>query len=202
MYKICPLPIIWDQVYKQLLSQWELGGKNGIKPPIPLILGGWNYSNDNEKMIRWHQTVEWANNYNMNNLVDAINEQDFYFIDNITKYRIGPMGGPMYLDWSFIPKQRLSEEIMKIKLDLLKKSWEIIVGKELGSITLPVEFTGKKGRRLVVKVSNSLDSPWGGWDWRYKDKDKRYEFTIFRKRINEQISPHMVDHVEFIIQDN
>jgi Rad3-related DNA helicase len=86
------------------------------------------------------------------------------------------------------------------KLKYLKENWGLVVGEELSAITLPLKFTGRKGRRLVIEVLKSTYNPsWGGWHRRSEDKLKRFEFTVFRKSINKHISPHMVDHIEFIV---
>ena len=74
-YYKCPLPIKWNEIYKLIL-------KNNIenKPPIPLILNGWVYSNDYEKEDRWKNTVEWLmNNYKEENILPLLNENEKYY---------------------------------------------------------------------------------------------------------------------------
>ena len=83
-----------------------------LSPPVPLILNGWVYSNDVEKMRRWEETVAWANGNSCAEIVVAIPDQDFYFVDEPTTYTVGPLGGPMYRPWDLHTKDRPSLEEM------------------------------------------------------------------------------------------
>ncbi len=73
---ICPIPSTWNEIYKDLCSNYELitGKKlpntvleirNAGGPPTPLILNGWVFSNDSDKRERWQETLEWAEKYNL-----------------------------------------------------------------------------------------------------------------------------------------
>ena len=59
--RVCPMPHKWNELYKLLPNS----GGNGAdtNPPAPLILAGWNYSNNLEKMHRLKQHIEWADEY-------------------------------------------------------------------------------------------------------------------------------------------
>ncbi len=57
MTKICPNPIPWNAVYQQLIHVGE-ARPDLPKPPVPLILNGWVFSNDGEKMERWQETLQ------------------------------------------------------------------------------------------------------------------------------------------------
>lgn len=48
-------------------------------PPIPLILAGWNFSNDYEKKSRWKETVNWANGHDCADLISGLKDNEFYY---------------------------------------------------------------------------------------------------------------------------
>jgi hypothetical protein len=68
---ICPNPIRWNEVYKDLIRAYE---RKYIKelpktvteiyasggPPTPLVLEGWWGSTFEDKRIRWLKTLQWA----------------------------------------------------------------------------------------------------------------------------------------------
>jgi hypothetical protein len=95
MKRICPNPMPWHEAFKRLTSYAQSHRCTPSSPPKPLILAGWAYSNDVQKMERWEETLEWADNNGCANLVAEIPEQDFYLVDIPTCYAVGPMGGPM-----------------------------------------------------------------------------------------------------------
>jgi hypothetical protein len=68
------------------------------------------------------------------------------------------------------------------------------MGSDLARLTVPIGFTGKKGRKLVVKVVEKANPPWGTWKDLSRVEEKRRTFTIIRKKINELIEPNMVEH--------
>ena len=58
---ISPLPKVWNEIHQKLLSYWENElNKKTQKPPVPLILAGWNFSEDSEKKLRWGDTLQWG----------------------------------------------------------------------------------------------------------------------------------------------
>ena len=108
MIRICPNPMPWNEAYKRLTRFAEAHSCVPPKPPMPLILNGWVYSNDNEKKNRWNETVQWAEENRCIELVDCIQDKDFYFVDEPSTYQIGPMGGPMYRQWDFQTKHKFN----------------------------------------------------------------------------------------------
>jgi len=166
--------------------------------PKPLILNGWVYSNDIEKKNRWEKTVKWAESNGCQDLVVCIPDSDFYFVDEPTSYLVGPMGGPMYLPWNFEPKSRPSSDVLDKCMERLVKQWPKIAGKELSNLTQPIAFTGNKARRLLVQTDTTSQPPWGGWTYLSRVESERRTFTKFRALVNQAISPHEVDHIDFI----
>jgi hypothetical protein len=165
-------------------------------PPKPLVLGGWAYSNDLEKKKRWDQTVEWATHNGCVELIQ-IDDSQFYYVDHVACYQIGPLGGPMYLPWDFESKTRPDGSELSQHMKMLISQWAEIVGPNLASATSPLAFCGDKARRLLVRSDANVQPPWGSWSHLSKVESQRRTFTTFRAAINEAISPHEVDHIDF-----
>ncbi len=196
MIKVCPNPIPWKKLYQQLCHFAESKPMSTDKPPSPLILSGWNFSNDKEKQERWKAMVRWANQYDCDDLLSRLSDSDFYFTCELTDYQVGPMGGPLRRPWDYEQKKRPRFEDSHEMLSTLKANWEEI-GGSISLFTSPKRFSGNKLRRLVVSVTGEGNPPWGNWDNRSSDEEKRRSFTFFRKRINDAIKPMEVDHVSF-----
>jgi hypothetical protein len=47
--RICPLPGYWNDFYNILFKEV------GMKLNVPLILGAWNFTSDNEKSLRFNE---------------------------------------------------------------------------------------------------------------------------------------------------
>ena len=86
-------------------------------------------------------------------------------------------------------------------MEILITQWSKIAGEELSRITIPVTFTGNKARRLLIKAGAASKPPWGGWDHLSHAETERRTFTRFRSSINDAISPHEVDHIDFIAEE-
>jgi hypothetical protein len=166
-------------------------------PPTPLILAGWAHSNDVEKMLRWEETVAWAIDNGCAEVVRAIPDEDFYFVDEPSTYAVGPLGRPMCRPWDFDSKGCPSSEEIDQHLDTLRSHWSEIVGHELAIVTRPFKFTGAKARRLLVQADGTARPAWGGWAHLSLLETERRAFTRFRGAINSAIAPHEVDHVDF-----
>ena len=78
--KICPNPQPWNEVHKKLDRYSKKNTCTPSEPPIPLILDGWWYSSDMEKKIRWEEMVEWAKDNRCTEILDSIQDDDFYYI--------------------------------------------------------------------------------------------------------------------------
>lgn len=197
MNRICPNPMQWHEVFERLANYAQSHLCTPNVPPKPLILAGWAYTNDIEKMQRWKETVAWAEKNGCSNLVSSIPAQDFYFVEKPSSYMIGPLGGPMYHTWDSEAKSRPSPEHLARIIDTLLSGWLEIVGSKIGSMTRPMTFTGEKARRLLVFADASYTPPWGGWSYLSKQESERRTFTHFRAAINKAIAPHEIDHIDF-----
>lgn len=187
----------WNDAFECLTRFAKAHPCTPPSPPKPLILAGWAFSNDVEKMQRWEETVAWANDNGCPEVVRTIHDDDFYFVSEPTTYVVGPAGGPMYRPWDFDSKYRPSSEEVAEHFEKLKSQWLEIVGPELGNITRPLSFTGEKVRRLLVHANGSFRPPWGDWSHLSSDEAERRAFTRFRAAVNKAIAPHQVDHVDF-----
>lgn len=77
---ISPTPKVWHIIHQSLVSYWENElNKQGSKPPIPLILAGWAFSEDWENRARWEQTLKWVRENNCEHLIPDIAEEDKYY---------------------------------------------------------------------------------------------------------------------------
>lgn len=194
MVNICPNPRCWHEIHERLLA---LCAERKITrlPPKPLILNGWVATNDLEKAHRWAETVNWAEEHGLADLV-TVDPPDWYAVEEPSSYPIGSLGGPMYLPWRFDPVARPSEQSVRAAFDALLKNWIMIAG-ELSLFTKPLRFTGAKMRRLVVSVSQSAASPpWGQWG-RLANDESRRSFTELRRKVNATIAPLVIDHIDF-----
>jgi hypothetical protein len=201
MKRICPNPMPWHEAFERLIKYAQSESCTPSSPPKPLILAGWAYSNDVEKMQGWEETVEWAAKNGCANLVSGISDSDFYFAENPTSYMVGPLGGPMYRLWDFEAKSRPSSDQITQMMDTLLTRWSEIMGSELADITRPLAFTGKKARRLLVLANVAATPPWGSWSHLSPQESKRRTFTHLRAAINKAISPHEVDHIDFTTEN-
>jgi hypothetical protein len=199
---ICPNPMPWHEAFERLTNYARLHPCTPPLPPKPLILAGWAYSNDIEKMQRWEETIAWAERNGCTSLVTGIPREDFYSVEKPTTFTVGPMGGPMYREWDFQAKSRPSPEQIAKLMNILLSHWSEIVGDEIGAFTSPLAFTGEKARRLLISADAAYTPPWGGWSHLSTQESERRTFTRFRAAINKAIAPHEVDHVDFTIGEN
>jgi hypothetical protein len=202
MKRICPNPMPWHEAFERLTKFAQLHPCAPPSPPKPLILAGWVYSNDVEKMQRWEDTVDWAVKNGCANLVSGIPDSDFYFVEKPTSYMVGPLGGPMYRPWDFEAKRRPPSEQIAQLMDTLLSRWSEIAGIELASVTRPLAFTGEKARRLLVLANAAATPPWGSLSHLSTQESERRTFTHFRAAINKAIAPHEVDHIDFTTEGN
>lgn len=68
-----------EEAFERLVRHSKHRLCNPPFPPKPLILAGWAYSSDIEKMKRWDETVSWANANGCEKIINEIPDSDFYF---------------------------------------------------------------------------------------------------------------------------
>jgi len=87
--RVCPQPLRWKELYEMLPDQQPRGG--GWQPSVPLILSGWLYSSNLDKMLRLKEHIEWAESHGCLAQVDA-------FIRGLSKdewHYLGGFDGPV-----------------------------------------------------------------------------------------------------------
>lgn len=73
----CPLPPIWSDICGKLCAVWEKEGSNPAdKPPVPLILAAWYDTPGLMKLLRWKDTIAWAQRHNCSHLIPELKENE------------------------------------------------------------------------------------------------------------------------------
>ncbi len=194
---VCPQPPYWNELH-QRLKEAVLTDRAISPPPVPLILGGWAYSNNIQKQARWQATIAWAKHHGLSHLVDNVPDEFMYFVSEQSLYEAGPFGGPMYLEWNFDSKPQISSAERTAAIQILQSNWKTIADDELGNATRPLRLTGRKGRRLLVLVTSNLTPRWGSWTTLAREEQKRRTFTALRVAVNRAVFPLEIDHIDFI----
>jgi hypothetical protein len=193
---ICPKPDAWAELHRRL-QEAARETPRIPPPPVPLILAGWAYSNDVEKRNRWQEALAWADHHGLGALLNDMEDGTMHVVTEVSDYKIGPLGGPMKLDWNFDPRPDVDAVVRERAVEILQSNWNKVVGSELGAITSPIRLTGAKGRRLVVRVKADVAPPWGTWTT-LADDEKRRSFTAFRTAVSAVLPPLEVDHIDFV----
>jgi hypothetical protein len=192
VHRVCPNS--WGDYYKRLSRYSELNECNPPSPPVPLILAGWHLTNDFDKRTRWKETVDWADANGCSHLLDGVDDEDWYCVEELSTFTWGPWPHGANTE----PRERPSPEELREHLESLSSRWPEVVGVELATATRPESFTGRKARRLVVVADGDASPPWGSWSELSVNEVERMEFTRFRSAVNAAIAPHEVDHIDFV----
>jgi hypothetical protein len=165
---------------------------------MPLILGGWVGTSDRAKHDRWLETVGWALQQGLLDIVSNMTQQSMYMFDEMSTVEKG-----QFLSWYSYhePKPRPTTSEVTRSMNHLRSAWMEIAGPEVGSVTSPKRFTGKKRRKLVVSFTTDKRPPWGGWSY-FTRHEPRKPFTRLRAAVNAAIKPHHVDHIDFVAAKN
>lgn len=196
---VCPQPIVWAEIYQNLLNVWKMLVAHGPtipEPPIPLILSGWIFSNDFDKKIRWEEMNHWAKIYGVSGSIPELKPDAWYTVVKLDDSNPNP-----YRNWNYKEKAKPSQKEIRDLFERIELTWETIVGEDYAEITWPLRFTGKKFRRLLIVADKNVVPPWGTWNSLSKIESERRTFTDFRKRINSAIQTHEVDHIDFIVKE-
>lgn len=71
------MPMIWNEIYTSLIRVWENEGKKPLdKPPVPLILASWHDTPGLMKLLRWKETIEWAEKHTCKHLIPDLKDED------------------------------------------------------------------------------------------------------------------------------
>ncbi|WP_424316259.1 hypothetical protein, partial [Haloferula sp.] len=165
-------------------SAWELNGSQGQEPPLPLVLDGWHYSSDVDKQFRWRQVVDWAKRNGEHEALLDLKEEDCYYVSELsTSYP------EQHYSFEYIePRDRPTDAQIDTAFTTLLKNWTHIAGPEVSPYCVPHSITGRKARRLLVKLTGEGNPPWGSW-FSLDSGPSRKRFTEFRQRINDAVKP-------------
>lgn len=78
MRKVCPLPTHWARIHSALCAFAEANVCQPPEPPKPLILAGWNFTDDGDKSRRWEETIQWAKMNDCEKLATELAEEDWH----------------------------------------------------------------------------------------------------------------------------
>jgi hypothetical protein len=81
---VCPLPVVWNDIYKRLHAAWVSGGSCGDPPPVPLILNGWVFTSDMDKKCRWDATLAWARGHSLVLLIPQLGKAQRHEVTKMT----------------------------------------------------------------------------------------------------------------------
>lgn len=196
---VCPQPRVWADIHQNLLKNWKLLvsiDPTIPKPPVPLVLSGWDFTNDVDKKLRWEATKSWAERYGVSGSIPELKPDDWYSVEKLDDSNPNP-----YRNWNYKEKARPSEKEIRDLFEKIEHNWEEIVGEVFSEITWPLQFTGAKYRRLLVVADKNVVPPWGTWYSLSKIESERRIFTDFRRRINVAIHHHEVDHIDFVTKE-
>ncbi len=196
MIRVCPLPMVWAKIHREL-SRIATKNPDIPLPPVPLILAGWNFSDDFEKNDRWESTVEWTKKFGGAELISTLKDNDYYCVDQFTR--------PAFLDYQWgettPPATRPADDELTNLIEKLSIQWDQIAGVD-SVFTRPLNFSGAKARSLTVEFDTDELPSWGTWGNEpggYHDQHftNKASFTVLRQRINDAVQPHKIDHVVF-----
>ncbi|MEP6467356.1 MAG: hypothetical protein ABJB05_13690 [Parafilimonas sp.] len=192
MIFVSPQPSTWYKISIDLKAKWAQHNMTCSPPPVALVLSGWTMSNDFDKQERWLQTLKWVDNCNLQHLIPELKNEEKYFVEELSSWRPFEAHDFVIHPKRYKPtKDEKQNAILKIQAN-----WKIYLGKEFAEKTKPIKLTGNKARRLLVQVDANYQPPWGTWT--QISIDKKTLFANFRQKINNDISPIAVDHIDFL----
>ncbi len=189
--EIFPGPRAWVRVHEQLIDFAKHQPCAPASPPGPMILGGWVWSSDIDKLERWREMRAWAEANGASHILDTVRPEEMFRVAVPSSYRLNEE----QVLWNHGRRVPPTTEDEQRHLSRLREGWTEIAGPAACDSTSPIAFTGRCRRRLLVRILDDRLPPWGAWD--RIDTDRRGHFTDFRKRVNAAIAPHEVDHIEF-----
>lgn len=81
--KVCPIPSVWNGMYKLMLSLQRLRNIEET-PPHPLILHGW-YVSDDKKRVRLFEMLEYSDRHELDYAImkffEKLSNDDWYFCE-------------------------------------------------------------------------------------------------------------------------
>ena len=198
LIKICPNPSKWNDIYISLCKIYDKQSRTIPKPPVPLILAGWGFS-DRDKFDQWNETLNWISRFCDSSFILNLADQDYYTVTHISNTGYWDIEANYKYGHTKNPAVKPSKDELDRLMSLLIFNWPEVAG-EMASYIKVIKFTGSKARKLYIQADKNRQPPWGKWngEWGRGNHRENYPaFAIFRERINELIKPHEVDYIEF-----
>lgn len=196
---ICPAPSTWAQIASDLIRFWKVELNNvGPSPPY-LVLSGWNYSDDYNKMNTWLNCIRWAEERDCSHLIPEIPENYWYqkdilygfrsleenFINNKKFDKVSKKltQEERNLQFNAKPSKKLTKEERDHQFNLLKAKWAESFGDEY----FPKRLSGKKCKRLIVKSSK----------WKTHPQRNSHLKPITITNVNNLLEGHTIYEIDF-----
>lgn len=191
---VCPRPWAWQDVWNKCRKAWSVSGEASDGPPQPYVLGMWWGTSDQCKHDQWRRLISWTGARGLGHLIPEFAETDRYEVEAMST------GCPdvwvPHSSKSHPPAATPSCTEAKEAFEKLVSRWKEITAGKLGGVLRPIRFSGKRRRRLLVKVAEDVPAPWGSWTF-LPHRPARHLFSEFRREVNRAINPHKVDHIDF-----
>ena len=78
MIRVCPIPRKWHAIHQALEKHWRMHGRPEDPPPKPLILSGWVFSSDFDKLERWKAIEVWAIRNGVEQVIEVKKDEDWH----------------------------------------------------------------------------------------------------------------------------
>lgn len=71
--------MLWADIYRKLSDFAEHNTCEPVVPPKAIILAGWNFSDDTQKMRRWQETEKWISQNGCEFILDGLTDDDWHY---------------------------------------------------------------------------------------------------------------------------
>jgi hypothetical protein len=82
--RVCPQPLKWYALWELLPERRQIGAR--WEPPAPLILGAWHHASNLEKMRRFAEHIEWAEEHGIlpdaSTFLRTLSEKDWHHLSD------------------------------------------------------------------------------------------------------------------------
>ncbi len=178
---ICPFPGVWALIASELISYWKVDlNEAGPQPPY-LILSGWNYSDDFNKMETWMNCIKWAEERNCTHLIPELPENNWYQQKSLNRFQSFEDFG-IYNKFHK-PSKKLTKEERAHQFNLLKTKWLTNFGADF----FPKRLTGKKSKRLIVRPN----------DTKKFQVNQNIQANLTVSAVNQLLDGHTIYEIDF-----
>lgn len=78
---VCPKPKKWLEIQLRLAEFRSAQPNKWTIPDVPMALAraAWGRTSDNEKLVRWQETLKWAKKHGAESMLPELKDADVYF---------------------------------------------------------------------------------------------------------------------------